>query len=147
MFNVALDPHSTFTVRSVSQIELQSLYLLLASQISFTDVVFKYLLDIYIRFSVWETSDINHSKNCYICNVQNNLQLRWLCRNSNSISMFWTRQLCCVPYQLKDPVFIICHLFSLYCSFSLSTWLCNCAFVCACVSVYDWLHPLSTAII
>lgn len=49
--NVALDPHSTLTVRSVSQIELQSLYLLLASQIRFTDVVFKYLLDIYIMFS------------------------------------------------------------------------------------------------
>ncbi len=115
MFNVALDPHSTFTVRSVSQIELQSLYRLLASQIRFTDVVFKYLLDISIRFSAWETSAINHSINCYICNMQNNLQLRWLCRNSNSISMFWTpRQLCCVPYQLKYPVFIICHLFSLY---------------------------------
>lgn len=111
MFNVALDPHSTFTVRFVSQIELQSLYLLLASQIRFTDVVFKYLLDISIRFSAWETSAINHSINCYICNMQNNLQLRWLCRNSNSISMFWTpRQLCCVPDQLKDPVFIILSL-------------------------------------
>lgn len=137
MFNVALDPQSTFTVRFVSQIELQSLYRLLASQIRFTDVVFKYLLDISIRFSAWETSAINHSINCYICNMQNNLQLRWLCRNSNSISMFWTppSALLCPLSTKRSCVYHLSSLLSLllFLSLYMTLQLCVCLCMCVCV--------------